>query len=227
MRRARVALAALLLALVPGCAQNAIFELQIELPPAPSGEEWYAVVDARDSSWPFDTPWLGPGGETFELGPSRQWACLSVQSFDQTLDLHVRVQFCRSPDCLALEDGVLRERWYTIEHPFYIGRRTYHRASIDAVPACDAEMDVGTSCGDAGLCRSEGRCGCTTSADCGEGLRCERVDGEGTCLHAIGRCSIEGCIDGRTSNFCSGEDGTHYCEINPTFERDGYQCEMD
>jgi hypothetical protein len=208
--------------LATGCAQNAILELQVDLPPAPlpsDGGSWFAQVQVRRASdHPFDIPWMGGEDQVFELGDTRQWGCISVVSGSQELDLHLRVRFCRAEDCLDLLDGTPRERLYTLEHPLYIGRHTYYRITdIGEVPDCATDGD----CGGIGACIS-GVCGCGSAADCGGGgLTCEG----GTCLRTVGRCAIEGCIEGVSTTFCSVEDSTHFCESNPDILRqESFEC---
>lgn len=206
------------LALV-GCAQNAILELQVELPPAPTPDDWYAQIQVRRASdHPFDIPWTGGDLEAIELGPQRQWDCVSVQSFDPDIDLNVRVRFCRSPNCLDLDDGTPRERWYRLEHPFYVGRRTYWSTQIAEVPECETDGD----CGGVGVC-IDGVCGCELSAECPGAMTCEA----GNCLDAVGRCQIEGCIEGDSTTYCSDGDGPHFCETNANADRDSsFECDL-
>ena len=52
---------------------------------------------------------------------------------DPSADLNVRVLFCRAPGCDAFEDTTAPALWYTLEHPFYLARRTAWAACIDAV----------------------------------------------------------------------------------------------
>lgn len=204
-----------------GCAQNAILELQVDLPAAPTpsdGRPWFAQVQVRRASDnPFDTDWMGVDDQLFELGDTRQWGCISVVSSDQELDLHIRVRFCRGDNCLDLLDASPPERWYSLEHPFYIGRHTYYRITdIAEVPECTTDGD----CGGIGAC-VDGLCGCVTASDCGSGLTCQ---GD-TCLRTVGRCSIEGCIDGVSTTFCSVADSTHFCESNPDILRsESFEC---
>ena len=151
------------------------------------------------------------------LTNARQWDCISVQSLDARLSLHVRVRFCRSEDCLDLMDGDPPERLYSFETPFYIGSRTYYRVMVGDVPTCDMTRTC-----DVGVCMGD-KCGCVTDADCGTGFRCEVGAG---CVQVIDRCSIEGCIEGPVSaTFCSTETDEHFCERNPDITRDDtYMC---
>ncbi len=205
-------------ALLSGCAQNAFFELQVELPPNPPGQTWYAQIQVRDmDGHGFGIPWMGGDVPTVPLDAVRRWDCLSVESMDARVSLHVRVRFCRSEDCLDLEDGDPPERLYSFETPFYIGSRTYFRIVVPRIPVCATDLDC-----DVGVCLTD-RCGCRVDADCGAGHRCEVGAG---CVQVVDRCSIEGCIEGPVSaTFCSTETDEHFCERNPDITRDEtYMC---
>jgi len=211
MRRLLFVLAVALLG--SGCAQNAMFELQVQLPANPPGETWFAQIQVRDQNGhSFSIPWMGGDVPTVALGSEARWDCISVESLDPTVSLHVRVRFCHSEDCLDLEDGDPPERLYSFEAPFYIGSRTYYRVTVPRIPSCTSSLDCAV-----GVC-IEDRCGCSIDADCGGEFRCEPGFG---CVNAIDRCSIEGCIEGPVSaTFCSTETGEHFCERNPEILRD-------
>lgn len=214
----RAVLALLAAALLGGCAQNAYFELQVDLPPNPAGETWYAQIQIRDSEGhSFGIPWMGGDVPTVPLTDARQWDCISVQGVDASRSLHVRVRFCRSEDCLDLEDGDPPERLFSFETPFYIGSRTYFRIAVPSIPDCATDTDC-----DVGVCITD-RCGCRADADCGTGYACEPDSG---CVRVVDRCSIEGCIEGPVSaTFCSTETGEHFCQRNPDITRDEtYMC---
>ena len=206
-----------------GCAENAFLELQLELPPTPAGDEepWFARIQVRDAANnPFELQWSG--GDPFgsvPLGPAARWECISVESRDEEIDVNVRVRFCRTPDCSDLGDPTDRERWFRIERPFYIGKRTFFRARIPRVPRCATDADC-----DVGVCDEEsGRCGCETSADCcptgvvGCDFVCPAPGPPGSvarsCIREVDRCSVQGCITGDDPmSYCRLEDGSHFCE---------------
>lgn len=124
--------AALLLA---GCGQNAILELTLDLPPAPSSaEEWFATVQPRTSENPFEEDWPPDELPPITLGPSAMQDAVSVVTEDTSLDVHLKVRFCRSPDCTALADATSPEVWYLLQHPFYEGKRTSFHIEIGEVP---------------------------------------------------------------------------------------------
>lgn len=222
---------AILLALLAvGCDQNAILELQVQVPAAPDGDPraWYAQIQVRNADGhPFSTvegrplPWMGGSDSMVTLGDEPLWECISVISNDETLDVHVRVRFCRSENCGNLEDSNPPERLYSLEHPFYLGRRTYHRIVVPGNPDCTSTADCTEDA--VGVCIDE-RCSCATDTDCGAGYRCEPASG---CVEEVGRCSIEGCIEGDSSEFCSMETGLHFCERNDNIPRDNtYRCDL-
>jgi hypothetical protein len=158
MRRTPLAHGLAIAALLTGCAQNAFFELQVELPANPAGQTWFAQIQVRDTNQGFAIPWMGGDLPTVPLGDARQWDCLSVESLDAQVSLHVRVRFCRSEDCLDLEDGDPPERLYSFETPFYIGSRTYFRVVVPRIPVCatDTDCDVGVCLTDRCRCSIEG-----------------------------------------------------------------------
>lgn len=213
-----------------GCAQNAILELQVQLPAAPAGdpESWFAQIQIRNATGhPFSTaegrplPWMGGDLPAVELIDMTQWDCISVISDDPTLNVHVRVRFCRSETCVDFEDSSPPERLYSLETPFYIGRRTYYRIVVPGIPDCATDEDCMEDA--VGVCIDE-RCSCNVDTDCGAGFRCEPASG---CVEEIGRCSIEGCIEGVPAEFCSMDSGLHFCERNANISRDDtYMCTL-
>ena len=147
----RLLLGALLL--LSGCARNAIFELELELPPQPAGAPLFAVVQLRNDAG-FDADWSGvglvsgipltacsrpspaPECELRDLDP----ACANVVSVigdedDLTRPLRVRVRFCQDATCGSPADASAPEARIEIERALYTGAYTQGRACIDAVPA--------------------------------------------------------------------------------------------
>ena len=218
---------ALLAMILAGCAENAVLELQVELPPAPqpaTGEPWYAQVQVRRSTAGFveDGFWSGTDPRTIQLGESRQWDCISVESHDDTVSLNVRVNFCRSPDCGSDDRARVAERRYTLEHPFYIGRHTYWHTRIDRVPECGSDDDCTR-----GVClTADRRCGCATTSDCcPPGEPCNHECIGGGCVEQVERCAIEGCATGTTTDFCNLA-GQHLCETGGVDRVEAYMCSL-
>ena len=222
--------------LLGGCAENAILELQVELPAAPpddgTGRPWFAQVQVRDSSQALALPWSSRRDlEPLELGSAPRWDCSSIQSFDEGIDLHLRVRFCRSPDGLEAPGDARMERWYRLDHPFYIGRRTYWQTRIHEVPECMSDGDCANDpeIGPVGVC-TDGVCGCVVSDECPGSMTCEPDEetGLGNCLLDVDRCEIEGCVNDvgrRSETFCS-VTGEHLCERYSNLESSSaYACD--
>ncbi|MEC7523531.1 MAG: hypothetical protein VYE22_26860 [Myxococcota bacterium] len=136
---------ALLAALaLSGCARNAIFELELDLPAQPAGPALYAVVQARPvggADW--DTLDALPGVplcarasegpcDDRVLDPACA-AVLSVVADESELDvpLEVRVRYCEDPSCAT--DPAAPEHLIDVERPFYRGRYTQARVCLDDV----------------------------------------------------------------------------------------------
>lgn len=179
----RAALLLALASLASGCTRNAILELELELPPQPSGETpRYAVVQvASDAS--FDEAWDDVPLERRLLSASCTRPEPTLPCPDRMLDpecsevisivggedvltkpLDVRVRFCVDPTCSAPVDASAPEQRVVIERAFYLGRYTQARVCIDEVPLttdlnperierCDVRCREGTS---ALQCRLDG-----------------------------------------------------------------------
>jgi hypothetical protein len=120
-----------------GCVQNAALELELTLPPGPTaGAPVYALIQPRRSTDPFEDEWRASDDpEALELAPGEPTLDhISVLSQDDTIDLHLKVRFCSTPTCSVIEDDGAPESRFSLEHPFYIGKRTFWSASIDAIP---------------------------------------------------------------------------------------------
>lgn len=183
--RALVAVAlALAVAGASGCAQNAIFELTLDLPerPAalPAGTPMYAFPQLRaGTAEAFMDRWAGQDPLTgVELQPGERTTMqISVigNSDIETRPLRLKTQFCVDPRCNGFgDDRGAPIQCVEFERVFYVGKFTSYTHAIATVP---------------------------TSIDC-------PVAG----VLPIGRCDIRGCRDGDTANFCRLEDGTHFCE---------------
>ncbi len=119
------ALALALFAAAAGCADNAVLELMVELPASPGDDPVYVQVQPRRASNnPFTDEWRGDDVEPIALGAEPFVDHISVVSEEAGVDLAVKVRFCASPTCTDLADVDAPERWYLVEHPFYVGERT-------------------------------------------------------------------------------------------------------
>ncbi|MDQ3036232.1 MAG: hypothetical protein M3Y87_27775 [Myxococcota bacterium] len=136
----RAATLACVLALaLAGCAQNAVLELQLMLPARDAlvTAPIFALVQVRRAdAHPFEVDWQPQAdAQAVELGDAPARVQLSVIGRDPTIDLHVKVRFCGDPDCDGIDDADAPERWFAIEHPFYVGRRTAWAACVEDIPA--------------------------------------------------------------------------------------------
>jgi hypothetical protein len=201
------------------CAETGVLELQLTLPPQPATEApLFASVQVRSTADPFSNPWGGATVESIELGTGPQTDCISVVSRNAEVDVNVRVSFCHDPNCVALGDDAAPERFYRLEHPFYIGRRTFFTTTIASVPTCTMDSD----CGGIGICIG-GQCECVTDSNCCSGAGCTFACENGIglarrCVDQVDHCHIEGCVLGEPArgDFCD-VDGTHFCE---TYDED-------
>jgi len=130
-------LSALALAIVlSGCPENAILEIELDLPPANTMEQQFALTQMRRGDMnPFNEDWAGEDLPAIQLGAERQVDRISLVSDDDEVDVHIKVRFCSTDICSELADADAPERWYQLEHPFYLGHRTEWAERIEMVPA--------------------------------------------------------------------------------------------
>lgn len=168
---------ALLLALVAsGCARNAIFELELELPAQPSGPALFAVVEASRDGFgttepdPIAIPLAAacarpdpaPACEDRTLDPSCSAVVSVVAGGAFTDPLAIRVRFCEDPGCAASADASAPTHLVEVERAFYEGHHTQARVCIDTVPSAPvtetvARCDVRCRDGSATMqCRLDG-----------------------------------------------------------------------
>jgi len=120
-----------------GCAQNAALEIAIEMPFGPDdGSRVFVLVQPRKAADnPFADEWRGDDLDAVELIPGDTFVDnISVMSTDDTTDLNLKVRFCASPNCTAIEDDTAPELWFALQHPFYIGERTSWDVDILEIP---------------------------------------------------------------------------------------------
>lgn len=173
MRRAVI----LVLALV-GCADNAILEVELDLPAA-NGETRFAVVQGRSGDVDFAAAWAG-GGAVEGLELSNETVVVGIEADDGDeveAPLAIRVRYCTDPACAGPQDGEAQEIQVTVERAFYEGEYTLLPA--DALPLPEV-MDCTTGgCAAVSVmvdkCRIEGcRAGMTTNWCNSDGLHfCE------------------------------------------------------
>lgn len=138
MRRCAPVVLALTLATAAGCAENAILEVELDVPAQPSTEPpLYAFVQIRDEGWRFEEGWAAAARdwEGVALGPDRQVLDYSAIAGEDALpSLHVKVRFCLDPACSRHDEEMDPALWYRLETPFYSSKRTYWRASVPSIP---------------------------------------------------------------------------------------------
>ena len=185
-----------LLAIVPllafvhaGCTENAVLEIELQLPPNPGPGTRFALTQMRRADMnPFDEQWAGQDLPAVELGTEALVDEISVVSDEDDLDMHVRVRFCISRTCGDLMDANAPERWFFLEHPFYLGHRTEWREG-DMARADDPRIESIPDATDS----------------------CTADPMPGNCPIMVGRCQIRGCVEGMIGNFCDMSD-RHFCE---------------
>jgi hypothetical protein len=134
MRRALLLPFALCLA---ACADNAIFELELDLPAA-TGTQMYAYVQSRSAdAITFDGDWAGadaPEGFLLTASPSVQHVSFVTTGAAMTRRLGVRVRFCSDRVCGAISDTNAPEADFDIQRAFYRGKRTTLRVTVTPTP---------------------------------------------------------------------------------------------
>ena len=128
-------LSSLVVVLSFGCARNAVLEIDFDLPPAPVGR--YAVVQFENQDAEFTAAWLRTGAYPgTPLGAERQSVTYSVISETMDARVRVKVNFCTTPDCTAIDDAPDRVPavWFEIERAFYVGRHTRWHVTIPTAP---------------------------------------------------------------------------------------------
>jgi hypothetical protein len=120
----------------PACAQNAVLDVQLMLPPTSAASPTrYALVQVRRSAGhDFEDEWLGDDADPFELSEEPTLAQLSVDTTEPATDLRVKVLFCETRTCDSLADARAPQAWFELEQPLYLGRRTAWAACLSAIP---------------------------------------------------------------------------------------------
>lgn len=130
MRRALLLPLALCLA---ACADNAILEVELDLPAA-TGTQMFAYVQSRSADTiDFGTEWAGadaPEGFLLTSGGSVQHVSFVTSGPAMTRQLGIRVRFCSDRVCGAIADTTAPEAQFVIERAFYRGHRTTLRLTV-------------------------------------------------------------------------------------------------
>ena len=162
-----VVFSSLLCLLAGGCARNAVFEIDLTVPAAPAGTPRFVVVDVESGDVAFEDDWRSGARTGTPLGEMPQTLHYSVVSENPETVVQMKVQFCVSANCSALEDAPDRVATvgYRFERVFYVGQRTRWRTELDfdaataggtatptEVDRCDIEGCIEGS-GDTSFCR--------------------------------------------------------------------------
>lgn len=127
MRRAGLVALAVSLSLA-SCADNAILELELDLPAASGAGPTYAYVQSRSADTiTFDGDWAGadaPEGFLLTSSTSVQHVSFVTSGAAMTRPLGVRVRFCSDRVCGAIADTTAPEARFVITRAFYRGQRT-------------------------------------------------------------------------------------------------------
>ncbi len=122
-----------------GCTDNAVLELEVDLPANTTGTDLYAFIQVRTDELGFDVPWSGADPvDGFLLSPterSTQPISIVADAADFERDVRVRATFCSAPRCDGFGDDRAAESRLEIEHPFYSLSRTNVMWRIETVPA--------------------------------------------------------------------------------------------
>jgi hypothetical protein len=183
---AAATLTTLIASLAPtGCAQNAVLELELDLPQSPSpATTRYAVVRVVTGDVSFDEEWQGdPQLPPFALDPSAktvQRVSLDGSSDVESAKVRVKVRFCRDPNCAAIGDDTAPEVRLQLARAFYAGKRTSYAWSIPCVPNVAGQTDTPV---------------CATA---------QRGETDVT------KCEVAGCRSGVARSYCVGDK--HFCE---------------
>jgi hypothetical protein len=212
----RSTLLGLMVVLGTGCTENAALEISLDLPLSRTetlrdggmAPRQFAFVQIRRASDnPFDVDWDGRDMDPVQLsGEDRTVDQFTVLSEDDTVDLNLKIRFCIDPGCNGFEDQPAPAVWFAIEHPFYIGERTFWEASttgmreplIETIPMADpTDIVCNPACDDFHCGPPE------TTTDCD--------------INFVDRCEVRGCVSGdfSPSGYCRmGGDMSHFCEGN-------------
>lgn len=187
MRRALVTALVVLLGI--GCARNAVFELEMELPQQPAGvAPLFAVLQvADDRSFAADwssverldgialtptcaRPLVPPDCPVRDLTPDCSRVVSVVGDAENApRPLRVRLRFCEDASCTAARDATAPEARVEFERALYVGHFTQGRVCVDTVPTTPSPEPT-----------------------------------------IVDRCDVR-CRDGEAATYCRA-DGTHFCE---------------
>lgn len=124
-----------------GCADNALLDVEIDLPPA---ADVVAVVEARPaSSYDFDATWAPTDAYPAARFPldaaATSLAAVSILAETPTQNVLLQVRFCNHGVC----DDASPTLCYSLDRPFHQGRRSRYRDMVTTIPSA---VPVGGVC---------------------------------------------------------------------------------
>lgn len=201
------------------CAQNASFELEMQLPVAPVPgatalpDAFVRVAldtdgpendDATFDAWNDGTAASAPEERQFSLGAERclgqgrTFPCnmrMSLVTTHVDADVIVQIRFCNAGLAQCDEGSHPPELRYHIEHPFYRGQRTFLRTG---------PLDT-----------SSGSYSYYLRSDFPE--LCEQPTAVDRATRVIWRCRVEGCFDSTRGQYPSPDYGWCTTATGPAF----------
>lgn len=173
-----------------GCIEkNAYLELELVFPADPratgSVAARQAVVRVNTGDVSFEEDWESSEAlSAVQLDPKEPKKLqVSVEGREEieTKPVRIKVRFCTDPSCVGIHDDVAPEVRFEIERAFYLGKRTSLTLPIECIPNVPAETDPPPACATAN-----------------------------EAVSTIPRCSVAGCREGVTTNYCAND--RHFCE---------------
>lgn len=150
--------------LLAGCADNAVLELDLGLPPESfDGINRFAFVQARSGLEPFDEPWGGTDPvDGFRLGlePHREELSIVAEEGAIAEPLRIKIRYCFASRCTALSDAEAPQAEIEIERAFYEASRTFLTLDVTgmdeaiAIEKCRVRGCIGGSVST--FCRGDG-----------------------------------------------------------------------
>lgn len=179
-------LTVLSLALLQGCARNAVFEIEMQLPaagerPIPTAPPiTHVKIQIQPGPSVWGDLWAVTASETvgpIALTDSAQTIHIDVEGDGDHLNqpVDVRILYCSSESC----GTTVSERWFEFEQAFYKGKSTNYRMA--------AELTT---------------------------MGLENSDTEGTEPRLIEKCEVAGCVETNGEflmDYCPSS-GVHWCE---------------
>ncbi|MEO5730192.1 MAG: hypothetical protein ABI134_21630 [Byssovorax sp.] len=173
-----------------GCIEeNAYLELELVFPPDPratSGtDSRQAVVRVNTGDVSFEEDWesseaLSPV-QLDPKQPKKLQISVEGRAEIETKPVRIKVRFCTDPSCVGIHDDTAPEVRFEIERAFYLGKRTSLTLAAECIPNVATETDPPPVC----AARNES-------------------------VSTIPKCSVAGCREGVTTNYCASDK--HFCE---------------